>query len=78
MAKESEATTIFVQSFGELFDQDEFGLQWWKDYPVSVHQRVVYDVPWPARHQFFLYCHPPCIAELGPYFLIWIESTGTW
>ena len=45
----SEAATILVQSFGELFDQAELDVQRWEEYPIFVHH---YDVPCSTRHQF--------------------------
>lgn len=52
MAQISEAATILVYSFGELFNQAKLDEQRWEEYLVSVNQRIVDDVPCSARHQF--------------------------
>lgn len=44
MAEVREATTIFVQGFGELFNQAKIDVQGWQEYFVSVHQRIVDNV----------------------------------
>ena len=50
VAEISEAATILVQSLGGLSHKAENDVQRWEEYPVSVHQRVVYDVPCSARY----------------------------
>ena len=47
-----EAATILVQGFGELFNHAKLDVQWWKEYFVSVHQRIVDDVIGSTRHSF--------------------------
>ena len=44
MAQVGKAATILVQGFGELFNQAKPDVQGWKEYFVSVHQRIVDDV----------------------------------
>ena len=44
MAQVGKAATIFVQGFGELFNQAKPDVQRWKEYFVFVHQRIVDDV----------------------------------
>ena len=43
MAQVGKAATILVQGFGELFNQAKPDVQRWKEYLVSVHQRIVDD-----------------------------------
>lgn len=35
--------TITIQSLFELVDWIDLNVQWWEEYPVSVHQKVVDD-----------------------------------
>ena len=44
MAQVGKAATILVQDFGELLNQAKPDVQRWKEYFVSVHQRIVDDV----------------------------------
>lgn len=44
-------------------DQDEFDVQLWEKYLVPVRQRVLYNVPCSARHQFFP-CRPVLLFAL--------------
>lgn len=44
LAQVSEASTIPVLSFGELFQLAKLDVQLWEEYPVSIHQRFVIDI----------------------------------
>ena len=57
MAQVREAGIILVQGFGELFNQAKFDGQRWKEYFISVHQRIVDDVIGSTRHNF-ISCWP--------------------
>ena len=57
MAQVREANTILVQGFGELFNQAKFDVQWWKEYLVSAHQRIVDNVVGSTWHHF-ISCRP--------------------
>ena len=57
MAQVREAATILVQGFGKLFNQAKLDVQRWKEYLVSVHQRIVDNVVGSTQHHF-ISCRP--------------------
>ena len=57
MAQVREAATVLVQGFGELFNSAKLDVQRWKEYFVSVHQRIVENVVGSIRHHF-ISCRP--------------------
>ena len=61
MAQVREAATILVQGFGELFNQAELDEQRWKEYFVSVYQRIVENVVGSTQHHF-MSCRPALLG----------------